>query len=393
MKKNVINYFIDVGLIITFLISFITALIKFPGLLQKLGINQHMLPLNRVSIIHDWSGILMSALVMAHLFLLWCRVWTMTKTILFKKTRIIIVTFSLIVVFLAAFIITSPSQTPHESDLNPTHSLEGNQIYGEINNSESNLPSTIRIGSTAYHFDPREVASVRTDIFREGHFSVFAILVHLDTNGTIDLEYHYDETLDTHVIDSINDQKDWWYTAYYDGGWPERNVFRMDHFPYKDEMHIEIHEEDNQILEKIYQTFKEERERIQGNEQIIIPVVIIRGLTTDLRFETVEVTAHNLRSDYFQDGVITAIDVILSLGDQGLLTYDLQWYDSIGTAEIVRSYWVNRIDEDASYGRCGFVYEIGSFDYRGFKGNHIHIPSDLRVMTSPEYVEFFWICL
>lgn len=42
----------------------------------------------------------------------------------------------------------------------------------------------------------------------------------------------------------------------------------------------------------------------------------------------------------FQNGVITAIDGIISLGDQGLITYGLQWYDTIGTAEIVRSYYI-----------------------------------------------------
>jgi hypothetical protein len=105
------------------------------------------------------------------------------------------------------------------------------------------------------------------------------------------------------------------------------------------------------------------------------------------------VTAHNLRDDVFHSGIITAVDVILSLGDQGKLTYGLQWYESIGTAGVVKNYWVERIDEDVAHHRCGFVYESGSNRVRGFAGNHIHLPSDTRVLNSPEYVLYFWICL
>jgi hypothetical protein len=54
---------------------------------------------------------------------------------------------------------------------------------------------------------------------------------------------------------------------------------------------------------------------------------------------------------------------------------------------------VDAIDEDVSIGTCGFVYEAGSKNYRLGAGNHIHLPSDTRVLNSPEYVEFFWICL
>jgi hypothetical protein len=83
----------------------------------------------------------------------------------------------------------------------------------------------------------------------------------------------------------------------------------------------------------------------------------------------------------------------MTLGDRGKITYDLQWYESIGRADIVKNYWVETIDEDQGVGRCGFVYEAGAYQYNLFRGNHIHLPSDIRVLNSPEYVEFFWICV
>jgi hypothetical protein len=44
-------------------------------------------------------------------------------------------------------------------------------------------------------------------------------------------------------------------------------------------------------------------------------------------------------------------------------------------------------------GGCGFVYETGPNSFAGFSGTHIHIPADVRVIISPEYALWFWICL
>jgi len=243
-------------------------------------------------------------------------------------------------------------------------------------------------------FDPEAVETTREDIFRKGYFSVFDIVAHLAEEGDIDLSYHFDEAMNTHVIDSLDGEANWWYMAYYSGGWPETNVFRMDHFPYKDKMYIRIESYDPKMLDSMYEVFREEVERREQNDgKVIIPKVIISGPNTDLEFENVEVEAHDLRDDALQPGVITAIDAILTLGDQGELNYKLQWYDSIGSADVVRSYWVEGIDSDVAGGRCGFVYEAGSHAYEGFRGNHIHLPSDMRVLNFPEYLEYFWICI
>jgi hypothetical protein len=208
------------------------------------------------------------------------------------------------------------------------------------------------------------------------------------------MEYHLDKELNTYVIDSINGENNFWYEAYYDGGWPENNVFRMDHYPVKEKMTIKIFQTSDSEINDYYSIFRNEVSRKkENNGNIIIPEVLIRSPTNNLRLRNVLVTPHNLRNDVFQNGVITAIDVIMSLSDQEKLNYNLKWYDSIGSAEVVRDYWVEAINDDVAHGRCGFVYEAGSEKFNGFRGNHIHIPSDIRVLNSPEYVEWFWICL
>ena len=267
----------------------------------------------------------------------------------------------------------------------------------DLNNTttEPTMSGSIEIEDVGeFSFDPEKIGTVRSDIFRKGYFSIFDILVYLNSTEVIQMKYHFDESMNTHVIDSIDGEKGWWYMAYYDGGWPEENTFRMDHYPYKDKMYIRVFEEDEIVIEEIYEVFRGETSRREDEGgDLIIPEVLIRSPSNDLRFEDVKVTSHNLRSDIFQPGVITAIDVIMSLEEQGKITYAIKWYESIGTAEIVKNYYVEAINDDVAYGRCGFVYEDGATKYRGVKGNHIHVQSDIRVLNSPEYQEWFWICL
>jgi hypothetical protein len=87
-------------------------------------------------------------------------------------------------------------------------------------------------------FDARAVETRRPDIFRPGHFSVFDILVHLHERADIDLRYRFDREADTHVVESLNGRPHSWYNVFYEGGWSERSVFRMDYYPYKDGMTV-----------------------------------------------------------------------------------------------------------------------------------------------------------
>ena len=236
--------------------------------------------------------------------------------------------------------------------------------------------------------------TTRPELFAAGHFSVFDTVVHLGNNGDIDLQYHFDPEMDTHVIDSLNGEGDWWYQAQYDGGWTERNAFRMDLFPCKDRTTMRFFKENQGFLAEIQQAFRAEVHRKAGNGgKIIIPSVEIRGKSVNLSFKDVEVRPHDLRGDILRPGVVTAVDVIMTLADEGKLSYDLTWKESIGRAEVVNSYWMNRVDEDEAQGRQGFVYEVGPSSFKGTGGNHIHIPSDTRVLVSPEYEEWFWIRL
>jgi hypothetical protein len=375
IKKSTLKYYIDLGLLFTFATTFITGMIKFSPLTNILGINPRTLPMGEISFLHDWGAMVMGFLILGHLLLNWTWITNMTKKRL-RNINVRSVATKAAVIIVVIVLLALLFQNPTFQRM-----LFGGDDYIAID------------GIGDFHYSPSKIETVRSDIFQEGHFSIFDILVYLNNTGKIDMKYHFDPQKNTHIIDSINGKSNWWYQAYYDGGWPENNAFRMDHFPYKEKMIIRVMRESEGKINRIQDVFEAEGQReSQNGGGLVVPTVIIRGTKQELRFSNVQVQPHNMRNDTLKDGTITALDVIMSLGDAGLITYELKWYKTIGSAE-VKNYFVEKINSDKSHNRCGFVYEAGSYDFRGFSGNHIHIPTDIRVINHPDYVEFFWICI
>ncbi len=250
-------------------------------------------------------------------------------------------------------------------------------------------------GLGTFGFDSSHVETVRSDIFRPGHFSLFDILVHLSEKGDLVLDYHFDEALDAHVIDGVDGEEGWWYNAHYPAGWFEASVTRMDHYPYKNGTVVRLDRVRADRVATIYETYREEMQRLAVNGgQVVIPDVTIRVPGGRVDFEDVVVNAHDARSDMLQPGVVTALDAIISLAEQGQISdLELTWYERIGRADPVDSYWVERINDHIATGGCGFVYECGPREFSGFAGAHNHIPADVQVSRSPEYALWFWICL
>jgi hypothetical protein len=250
-------------------------------------------------------------------------------------------------------------------------------------------------GLDTFTFRADAVETTRPDIFQPGHVSVYDVVVHLAEAGQIDLTSHFDEAMDTHVIDAINGEGTWWYQAYYSNGWPETNAFRMDMFPYKNNMTIRLGPIEPEKRETIFETFRAEMDRLAANDGVqILPQLAIRTSAENHVFEDVVVTPHDLRTDVLQPGVITGLDALISVWEAGLLpALELTWYESIGRADPVDSYWVEQVDEAVAAGGCGLVYETGDRTFAGFRGAHIHLPADVRVTRSPAYALWFWICL
>ncbi len=79
MRRVFLKYLIDLGMLVTFILCFITGIIKFPGFLRFIGATRHVLPMRDLTLIHDWSGLALGLLVLAHLVLNFSWIMTMTR--------------------------------------------------------------------------------------------------------------------------------------------------------------------------------------------------------------------------------------------------------------------------------------------------------------------------
>ncbi|TFH08197.1 MAG: hypothetical protein E4H08_08220 [Candidatus Atribacteria bacterium] len=254
-------------------------------------------------------------------------------------------------------------------------------------------------------FDPAAMTTLRPDIFVPGHFSVFDVLVYLSETEGFELDYSFDEELQTHVIHSLSGLSGWWYDAHYEGGGFDKTVVRMDQFPVKDGMSILLYLEDPARLDAITEHFKEEATRSADiGGEIILPLVTLQSSTVAAEFRDVVVTAHNARLDVFQPGTVTMLDVLLSLGEAGVLTeLGLDWRDSDGDIVVVDGYYVVSIQAEGfspeTTGSCVLTHQIQGGTIGAFLSphshtmSHIHLTADLEVLVSPEAVEWLWICL
>ena len=306
MKRNVLLYIVDVFLFIFSIIVVITGVIKFPGLLTLLNIDPFSLPQAEITFLHDWIGIVLTVLSLVHILLNWKWIQAMSKKLLNQR----IIQFVIIGIFLimgTAVIIRNFSRNQNETAISIDQiAKSSNEIEGvdlnELEDTKANEMNQILIeGIGAFEFNPKDIRAIRDDVFKEGFFSVFDVLIYLDETGQINMNYEFSEEHRTHIIRDINGLEDWWYIAHYDGGWPENNAWRIDLFPYKDRSSIQFRQIETDRIQAIYASFAEEVERAKlGNGNLIIPKVIIRGSVSTQEFENVDVISHNTRDDFFQ---------------------------------------------------------------------------------------------
>ena len=81
-SRKTTAYFINIFLLFSFCLVIITGIIKFPGFLPYIGINPLMTPLNEISLIHDWSGLISVILTIIHFIIYIKRITKTTKNII-----------------------------------------------------------------------------------------------------------------------------------------------------------------------------------------------------------------------------------------------------------------------------------------------------------------------
>lgn len=79
MKRSDLNYFIDIGMGATFLITFVTGVIKFREILIFFARMDIYFSMYWINFLHDWIGVLMGVFVVSHLALHYRWIKVMTK--------------------------------------------------------------------------------------------------------------------------------------------------------------------------------------------------------------------------------------------------------------------------------------------------------------------------
>lgn len=259
-------------------------------------------------------------------------------------------------------------------------------------------------GVGTFWYDPSSIVTQREDLFEAGHFSAFDVLVALHERGEIALEWEYDELRQTFVVLSINGLDGWWYDVRLPGAMFERTLLRIDTHPVREGSTIYLYLEDPAFIEALASEERAEIARREENEgRLIIPEVRIKGPRSEASFHDVLVTAHNARPDVFRPGVVTLLDVLLSLGEAGGIgELLLAWYTGMENAQAVEHYWVRWIGLSDAPGEsmlsCEYMGWASADGLAPFlsghthDGSHLHLSPDLVPLVSPGVVIWEWIC-
>ena len=287
--------------------------------------------------------------------------------------------------------------------------------------------SAVIVRGKTYPFDPAgyTIVTLRPDIFAEGAYSLFDVLLTVARSNGHSIAMHWDEDCQTHFIDSVDGiAGDFWYHFSYDAGSGTSNEIknkrqiRWDELLYQPGAWVQLVM--GEALSELKSEFLEEiqRERQSGH---MIPQVRItvnpsdyqgnppesHRITVSRNWRDVQVTPHGLRErgrdslyrSPFKPGVVTALDLLFSLQDQGKL-------DVVGTAyfthlagKVMESYRVRSLGFPGvglahASGKQGFVYTTGNGTFTRLANDadgmqHVH--ADIHVIHAPDFAQWRWI--
>ncbi len=330
------------------------------------------------------------------------------------------------------------TQIPEDNNCKHCHHFPATMHYDQlmaptvlnVNSERLAIPGSrvILLGQN-YTFKPEdyEITTVRPDIFAEGFYSMLDVILAVADKNGLNIIYHYDESRKTHFIDSVNGvEGDYWYGFSYDAGQSlrqeeeisSRRANRWDELLFRTGAWVSLVEGGN--LDEIKQAYFNEIKRKKKFGNVIPRVDLMINpsnyngnpegsgrITYRETFWDVLVTAHNLRavgypsphSKPFQPGVVTSIDILYSLMDQGVLNVVTPVFYTYFANNFIDSYYVVEIGIEGigvahSSGRHGFVYvtENGSFNQLPNRASRtLHITSDIHVIHAPDFSFWRWI--
>lgn len=87
MNRLKLNYWVDMGMGLSVIVTFLTGIVKWPGLINIIGLSNKEIPKAAISAMHDWAGLLMGLFVLVHLILHWKWITCVTKKTFRKEKK------------------------------------------------------------------------------------------------------------------------------------------------------------------------------------------------------------------------------------------------------------------------------------------------------------------
>ena len=297
--------------------------------------------------------------------------------------------------------------------------------------------SYVIIGSDTARFDPSQysITTLRPDIFAPGFYSMFDVILGVAATRNIPVEYAWDDSCKTFFISKINNKAgSYWFHFSYDasngsasagGSRTELNnhrANRWDEVLWRPGVWIKVDADENVAELRSYYIREIQRERATGHT---IPVVnfniapdTVYGnppgsdrSRINVTYTNVQLTAHSLRSvgyhspysKPFQRGVVTSLDIPLSLKDQGKLDMVTSVFYNYFAGNYIDSYYLVELSFPSigkvhSSGRQGIVYTTDNGDFRNGSiiklpnqaNQQHHITCDIDVIHAPDFSRWYW---
>ncbi len=301
--------------------------------------------------------------------------------------------------------------------------------------------SYVRIKGINYDVSPGDfdgIETVRPDIFAPGFFSAFDAILETAKRNNIEIEYVWDDSAKTHWIISVDgDTANYWYRWNNDNNDARENEInkykranRWDEFLWRTGTKVAL-SSDGEDVPALRERFRAEIAREKANDGSIVDTVEIKirakdykgnpegsgRITANRAYSDVRVTAHNLRAAVdgsdslyarpFQPGVVTSMDVLFSLMDEGKLNVSTVYFDRINKS-LVNSHYIQSIEflpegilSHAS-GSQGYIcrshllakdatYTGGNSPHVNDAAGSIHMPHDILPIHAPDYSVWQWM--
>ena len=327
------------------------------------------------------------------------------------------------------------TQLPADNDCRSCHHFPASQTLdavmtpGVLSAAASDPPapgSRVDILGRVFDFDPAQytIKTTRPDVFAPGSFSMFDVILAVAKKNGIRLSHRFDLKAMTYFINSIEGKSgSYWYRFSYDAGsgnaqeLNNRRANRWDETLWRPGVWIKVVQGD--AIEEIKAEYWEEiaRERALGH---VIPNVRISinpsnyhgnppgsgRITVSRDFTNVKVGPHDWRgtgtaTPYpkpFRPGVVTSMDILLSLQDQGALDLVTGMFYTFFSGHYINSYYVVSmgfpgVGTAHASGRQGFTYTTENGAPNRLPNNAaatLHITSDIHVIHAPDFSQWQW---